>query len=359
MNRRHFLYLAGLLPLGIGCSALPVFRMEPVLRLEDPAGPNDLPAHIFYLASLAPSSHNTQPWLFRPQSKTDWLLAMDEKRCLPAVDPYCREMFLSLGTFMENLMQAATAYGCHASYAWDSSDRLRLRIHVQPTGILRDETGIRLLKKRRTLRRHLLTDPLTAGEQSYILANDALAAFIPRTSKAGQIIAKLTQDANQKQSGKPAIQKELSHWVRWQHADQRRFEDGLSPETMEMNFFLKWLAEYFFKPKDVLSPFFQKSSLEQIETQLTESAGWIICCSAGEQPVDLLETGRRLEALWLRAAAYDLALHPMSQALEETDCRQQLEQAIALPRIQFLARIGHCAAYPSPVSLRRPLENIL
>jgi len=359
MNRRHFIYLAGLLSLGISCSALPVLRMKPVLRLKDPAGPDDLPAHIFYLASLAPSSHNTQPWFLQRQSEKSWLLSLDQKRCLPAADPSCREMFLSLGAFMENLLQAAPLYGCDASYSVSSTAPLRLRIGLQPTGSLPDETQSWLLKRRRTLRRNLLPSPLTAAEQSYILGDDRLSTFFPRASTAGQTIAELTQTANQNQSRNPAIQEELSRWIRWQHVDQQRFQDGLSPETMEMDFWLKWLAEYFIQPKDVLSPFFQKSSLEQIETQVKESAGWIICRSSSEQPADLLETGRRMEALWLRAAAHNLALHPMSQALEETGCRQQLEKTLALPNIQFLARIGHCAAYPPPVSLRRPLKNIV
>jgi hypothetical protein len=64
-----------------------------------------------YLASLAPSGHNTQPWTLRVVEPKHWIIGSDKKRWLPAVDPENREMFLSLGAFIENLVIAAGTYG--------------------------------------------------------------------------------------------------------------------------------------------------------------------------------------------------------------------------------------------------------
>ena len=66
---------------------------------------------ILYFASLAPSGHNSQPWAIRVEKKGQWVIQMDPTRRLPAVDPNNRELLLSLGCFVENLVLAAPHFG--------------------------------------------------------------------------------------------------------------------------------------------------------------------------------------------------------------------------------------------------------
>jgi nitroreductase len=47
-------------------------------------------------AILAPSSHNSQPWLFRINAM-DLELFADRRRALPVVDPQQRELTISCG----------------------------------------------------------------------------------------------------------------------------------------------------------------------------------------------------------------------------------------------------------------------
>ena len=54
-------------------------------------------------ATKAPSGHNAQPWLFK--IKTDGIeIYADTTRRLPVVDPHDRELFVSLGCAVENLL---------------------------------------------------------------------------------------------------------------------------------------------------------------------------------------------------------------------------------------------------------------
>ena len=53
-------------------------------------------------ATLAPSSHNTQPWLFRLEGQVIELLA-DRTRALPVNDPDDRELTISCGCALFNL----------------------------------------------------------------------------------------------------------------------------------------------------------------------------------------------------------------------------------------------------------------
>jgi hypothetical protein len=61
-------------------------------------------------AILAPSSHNSQPWLFRINAMDVELFA-DRRRALPTVDPQQRELTISCGAALFNLRIAAEYFG--------------------------------------------------------------------------------------------------------------------------------------------------------------------------------------------------------------------------------------------------------
>ncbi len=61
-------------------------------------------------ATLAASGHNTQPWRFVIGDNT-LEIHPDYTRRLPAVDPQNRELWISLGCALENLLIAARAVG--------------------------------------------------------------------------------------------------------------------------------------------------------------------------------------------------------------------------------------------------------
>lgn len=64
-------------------------------------------------ATLAPSSHNSQCWKFRLGERAITIEPDLARRC-PAVDPDDHHLFVSLGCAVENLAQAALAYGLNA-----------------------------------------------------------------------------------------------------------------------------------------------------------------------------------------------------------------------------------------------------
>ena len=70
---------------------------------------------ILYYASLAPNAHNVQPWrLTYNKNEQRFTLAFDSSKALPHIDPAGREAWISLGAFLENFRQAATAFGMQA-----------------------------------------------------------------------------------------------------------------------------------------------------------------------------------------------------------------------------------------------------
>ena len=87
--------------------------------MEDPAKWKQQALMLIRGAVLAPSSHNTQPWLFRLSESVIDLLA-DRTRALPVNDPEDRELAISCGCALMNLRVATASLG------------LRLRVELFP-----------------------------------------------------------------------------------------------------------------------------------------------------------------------------------------------------------------------------------
>ena len=114
-TRRNFLQL--------GSVSAATLALAPLL-LASCASPNDYEAaaneirrpvekngnklrELVRLATLAPSSHNTQPWKFKIAADNIRIYP-DLTRRIPAVDPDDRELWISLGSTLGNLLAAAS-----------------------------------------------------------------------------------------------------------------------------------------------------------------------------------------------------------------------------------------------------------
>src|SRR4051812_32805817 len=62
-------------------------------------------------AVLAPSSHNTQPWKFIVKKDSTIEVYRDTSRRLPIADTSDRQLFLSIGCAIENLIISAKFFG--------------------------------------------------------------------------------------------------------------------------------------------------------------------------------------------------------------------------------------------------------
>ncbi len=88
----------------------PAYEPWDTWRTDDGKGPMAL----VRAAILAANAANCQPWLFRVSDSTIELY-VDQRRNLGAFDPYLRELHISVGCALENLMLTAAANGYLAS----------------------------------------------------------------------------------------------------------------------------------------------------------------------------------------------------------------------------------------------------
>ena len=92
-------------------------------------------------AALAPSSHNTQPWSFRVRENVIDLL-IDETRWLKVADVDQRELYISIGCALENLLVATEHFGLgyENDYLPDSNNpMLAATVRIQDSGKISKE----------------------------------------------------------------------------------------------------------------------------------------------------------------------------------------------------------------------------
>jgi hypothetical protein len=319
-------------------------------------------SRILELASLAPSGHNTQPWFVGHVARFHWIIGNDSSRWLPAVDPLQRETMLSLGAFALSLEMAASAMGytCNTTVlASTNQDEKVLEIRLtkstpQPSAMIAE------IERRRTVRTPYSTDQIRTEDLAQLIGTESeFLRYFPVSSTEGQWISEQTVEANVLQANRDPAQKELSDWVRFSSAEARQHRDGLSTGGMEIEGFSGWAVRNFYDKQSVMTKGFRDQGLAKVREGIAAMAGWFLITSPDASVATLLDTGRRLQRLWLKLRPLNIALHPMTQILEEPATRAALDSlrstwGIAGP-VQFILRAGYVADYPQPVSLRRPV----
>ena len=313
---------------------------------------------ILFLASLAPSGHNTQPWFVIHLAPYHWIIGNDRSRWLPAVDPNQRETLLSIGAFLQNLEFASDALGYDCVWkllATTNQDERVMELRLIKTES-RNTANIERMKDRRTKRAGFSRETLRKEDIVHLTTGESeFAHYLPASARESGFIRDQTIEANHLQCERDAAQVELAEWIRFSSKDAREHRDGLTTGSMEIDGFAGWVVRNFYDQSSVMKKGFRERSLAQVREQVSHSAGWLLITSADASVAAMLETGRRMQRIFLKVRARGIGLHPMTQILEEDSTRSALRSALDIAaNVQFILRVGYVATYPPPVSLRRP-----
>ena len=294
------------------------------LRPEDfPASgtPEEKLRFLVRYAVLAPSFRNTQPWRFEVGDGRIGLYA-DLSRRQRAADLSQRDLYVSLGCALENLILAAAHFGFAQEIVYFplcEEDELvaQIRIPAQDPGAARHEPLLDAITRRRTPHGAYASrpvDPAALGELRACCREPGLTLL-------------LTQDESIRQ----AVEKFLSR------ADAIAFGN----------------AEYL-KEQEAASV---AGGFDARGQQNTPAFGLIGADKGGR---DLqVKAGRVLERLYLTASTLGLSVQPMSVLLEfdeVTAAFARLFRAGGVPLLPF--RLGY-AEQPARPTPRRPLEDVV
>lgn len=366
MNRRKFIGIAGGAVVATGATGY-LLSDKSNLKRSDLSAPGAgavklMPEEqeILFLASLAPSGHNTQPWFIQYLEPFRWIIGNDKSKWLPAVDPTQRETVLSIGAFLQNLEYAAASLGYDVSgivLAATNQDERVAEVKLTSIGT-RNNAETDRMTKRRTMRSPFQTTALRAEDVTFISDSDsANIRYLPVGGKEHGYLNEQTIEANRIQTYRDPAQQELADWIRFSSKSASQHRDGLTTASMEIEGLPGWIVRNFYGPKNVMGSSFREQGLDKIRAAVAGSAGWILVTSPDESVISLLVTGRRMQRLFLKVRERNIALQPMTQILEEPATRAELNRSVGIGEsIQFILRVGYVNNYSPPVSLRRPVE---
>ena len=186
-------------------------------------------------AVLAPSTHNTQPWLFRIHGNLVELYA-DVARALPIVDPDNRELIISCGAALFHLRTAIQYFGykCQVeTFPEPGEPALLARVHLG----FKCETDaeevllFNAIPKRRTNRLPFQNETVPDALLAVLTrnaANEGAWLQIVESEDARYAVADLVAEADRIQWAAKRFRRELAAWLTPAQAARR---DGIPGYT--------------------------------------------------------------------------------------------------------------------------------
>jgi len=315
-------------------------------------------------ATLAPSSHNTQCWKFRIDKDSNDLkitILPDLDRRCAVVDPDDHHLYVSLGCALENLCQAAKAYGLVAKV--DAlSPSTGIPIYLTTTSHHQQTTSNELfdaIPHRQVSRSEYNGEPLSENglkklcEAASLGAKGVHVAFLTDPESIHKALNHI-QRANTAQVNDKHFVQELVSWIRFGEQECISKGDGLAGPPSGNRFAPRMLMQPLF-------PFIFRPGPEndKIAKQVSSSAGLAIFVSEKDDPVHWIECGRAYERFALQATALGIKNAMLNQPVESAEARTKLAKEFDLQgRPDLVVRFGK-GGPDMPHSLRRSLDDII
>ncbi|WP_371036892.1 MULTISPECIES: hypothetical protein [unclassified Rhodosalinus] len=299
-------------------------------------------------AVRAPSSHNTQPWIFEAEGGALRLLA-DRTRALPVNDPEDRELTISCGCALFNLRAAAAAEGLGARVTLlpeDDDPDLLAVVSLEGAADGRLAALARQIEGRRTFRKAFAARPPAEEVHAALAAAaEAEGAWLDPVEQPERraALADLVEEGDAAQWADPRWRRELAAWMH-----PRRQGDGLSLPGIAVP-----LARFAVRRVDL------GERVGAHDGDLAKAAPMLVVLgTGGDEEADWLAAGQALERVLLAAAEAGLQASYLNQPVQVPELRTKL-RALLRPEgsPQTVLRIG----YPSSDAAeapRRPVEAV-
>ncbi len=298
-------------------------------------------------AIKAPSGHNTQPWKFQEVGENSITVIPDFERQLPFVDPYNRELFISVGCAVENMRIAAESkgYSVHVTI-----DDINTTLRLEKNGSMGEFFLNDVIPHRQT-NRGLYADKMLP--QQTIKALEECGAHL--YAKGTPLFDEITQGVlrgDELQMNNPCFRDELRKWMRFNEKDSQKSRDGLSYAVFGAPNMPRFISSTVMTA--LLRPSIQKKS----DHKRIMSSSHFAVLSGADSIDNWINLGRRLERMLLTATKYSVAYAFLNQPCEEKHIAEDLKAKLSLTeRPQIILRLGY--ATEATYSLRRPLETFI
>jgi hypothetical protein len=309
-------------------------------------------------AVLAPSIHNTQPWLFHLLDGSIEV-CLDRSRMLPATDPDAREMTISCGAALTNLLVAIRHFGNEASVQYmpetgnpDLVARVRMGRARSPDH--QDESLFRSIRRRRSVRRPFQSRPVPRELQRrliWLASEYGCWLYFAEFGLDRDQIADLVEQAHQRQLNDPAYLAERASRIA---AGELPGVGGLPVVSSNGNS-VSALG-------NGITPAFALAAGQrwrERDRELVKSSPVLFMLgTSGDTPLEWLRAGEALQQILLLAESVNVSASFLNQPCQVPDLREQLRLITGRsgpPHV--LLRMGYGTG-AEPTS-RRPVQDVI
>lgn len=309
-------------------------------------------------AVLAPSGHNTQPWLFSVRGDSAELSA-DRTQTLPVVDPEDRELTISCGAALLNLRVALRRFGYRDdAYALlpepahaDLLARVRLVEGEPPSP--EEQALFEAIPKRRTTRvayERRQAPVAVEGELVEEAAREGAWLHLVCDGER-EAVADLIAEGDRAQMADKRFRRELAAWM---HPNRSRAARGMRGYGFGFGDLLSLGSPFIVRSFDL-----GKGQAAKDRELAEHSPVLAVLGTAGDSPRAWLAAGQALQRVLLRASSHGLTSSFLNQPVEVEAIRPRLADAIgrSAAHPQLVMRFGYGPELPH--SPREKLEDVL
>ena len=314
-------------------------------------------------AILAPNPHNRQPWLVDLSEQDRITLYVDTNKMLPHTDPFNRQITVGLGGFLELLRMAAAEDGYQTSLESFPQGVNQEKLDARPIAVISFTRNLEVERDplfRQVLDRRSLKEPY---DMNRLVPQSALTRLgeleqtgvaLTSTNQA-QMVAKirqLTHTGLAIEIETPRTYKESVDLFRIGKAEINANPDGIdfSGAKFESLAFAGLFSREVALDKS--SSAYQEG-INSIMASADSAVAYIWLTTETNSRIDQLNAGRDWLRVNLATTELGIAVHPMSQCLQEyaemdehfADMQQLLNAEGKT--IQMLARMGYAAPVPT------------
>jgi len=320
-------------------------------------------------AILAPSGHNTQPWLFRVVVENNQIeVYADRSRALPLVDPDDRELLISCGAALYNLRLAANHFGITDEEVQllpdgHNPDLLaRISISEDTEGAIKkqaenDAALFDAITKRRSNRspfenRRLPDDLLKSLKDSARAYGAWLDVIDDDDVDKKNTLADLISQGDKIQLSDKRFRRELAAWI---HPNRSKSRDGMPGYAHGMTHdFASHIGPFLIRTFDI-----GKGQAAKDKELASGSPVLAVLGTDADEPLNWIQTGQALAKILLQARAKEIWTTFMNQPIEVPELRPRVLQALgrATGFPQLLMRTGYSKEVkPTP---RRDIKDVI
>jgi len=309
-------------------------------------------------ARLAPSSHNTQPWLFSIKGRSVEIWG-NKKRVLPASDSNHRQFFISLGCTLENIIVAADYCGFEYDFKIFPDDKENFLVakiefkNLAPQVRPEKESSIHAIQARHANRSPYLAKsvpPQFINEIKSLEAEGMKIAVIEDTDiKEG--LAKIVCDATEAAFYDKGFTGELSRWIK---PSLKKYRDGMPGYNIGIPWPMSFVVPLIIRYLNVA-----RQQRKMVEEPLKQTPCFLVISSENDDRRSWVEAGRALESVWLKATEAGLKMSPLAAGIQIGDFQRKMREFLKSDLYpQVFSRLGYQdkATAPSP---RLNMEEIL